>query len=427
MKSFEKNNQGMTLIELLVAIFILGIIVVPLFLAFSTSAKTTYRTREIADATLLAENIAEYLIGSDFDTNTIAAVNTGFTTELGGTSSIDITSLTDTNVLFSAVDDSTTTSFVFELEDVVQGTTTLDAKVTLDRSTSTASTINSTLLADSAQADIMFAQSKGAGVTSDPDILSFKDFVSAAKLAGVTVPVTTYDDAALASLADLSENGLTANRTISIALTKDEAPSDTTDTMAEWAIVITYSYEYSYGAFSNEKSYEVISDTFELLETEIPNIQVLFFPWYHGEENIYIYNDNQFNAKDASFNIYLAKQKHTDEDFDLAEYEMSYGSESTNPIDVRLYNEKSIAAGGTPKVYSNIATRFENSGVTGTIGEATSYRIYQLSFFYKDADFESMESLLVETARNRYYDIQIDLSLDGDTASIYQLETSKLQ
>lgn len=53
------NNQGYTLLELVVAITILAIIAIPLMHGFVTAAKTNDKAREIAQATTIAQNVME--------------------------------------------------------------------------------------------------------------------------------------------------------------------------------------------------------------------------------------------------------------------------------------------------------------------------------------------------------------------------------
>ena len=55
----ELNNKGFSLVELLIATIILGIVVAPLLHTFVTAANTTARSRQIGDATLMGENVAE--------------------------------------------------------------------------------------------------------------------------------------------------------------------------------------------------------------------------------------------------------------------------------------------------------------------------------------------------------------------------------
>lgn len=53
------DDRGLTLVELLVAVAILAIVTAPLLHSFFTSSKTTYKSRQLGDATTCAQNIIE--------------------------------------------------------------------------------------------------------------------------------------------------------------------------------------------------------------------------------------------------------------------------------------------------------------------------------------------------------------------------------
>lgn len=55
------NNRGFSLVELLVALVILGLITVPLLHTFLTAAGTTVKSRRMGDATTAAQNVVETL------------------------------------------------------------------------------------------------------------------------------------------------------------------------------------------------------------------------------------------------------------------------------------------------------------------------------------------------------------------------------
>lgn len=59
------NNKGLSLVELLAAVAILGIIVVPLLHTFITSAGTASKSRELGAETLAAQNVAETVEATD--------------------------------------------------------------------------------------------------------------------------------------------------------------------------------------------------------------------------------------------------------------------------------------------------------------------------------------------------------------------------
>ena len=58
-KKRQLNNEGFSLVELLIAIVILSIIVVPLLHSFVTSARTNAKSRSTMHATAIAEDVME--------------------------------------------------------------------------------------------------------------------------------------------------------------------------------------------------------------------------------------------------------------------------------------------------------------------------------------------------------------------------------
>ena len=70
----KQSNKGFTLVEVLVAILILAIIVVPLLSAFVMSAKTNAKARQTLRATTLAQNVMEELKAIHEEGNTIIMV-----------------------------------------------------------------------------------------------------------------------------------------------------------------------------------------------------------------------------------------------------------------------------------------------------------------------------------------------------------------
>ena len=80
-KEKQLNNAGFSLVELLIAIVILSIIVVPLLHSFVTSARTSAKARNTMHATAIAEDAME-----EFEAYTIEEMaeryeDSGFTAE----------------------------------------------------------------------------------------------------------------------------------------------------------------------------------------------------------------------------------------------------------------------------------------------------------------------------------------------------------
>lgn len=59
MKAFVKDNRGVTLIELLIAIIVFAIITIPLLNSFKTSSKTAVKSEQLGRVSMAAQNILE--------------------------------------------------------------------------------------------------------------------------------------------------------------------------------------------------------------------------------------------------------------------------------------------------------------------------------------------------------------------------------
>ena len=85
----ERNNSGFTLVELLIAIAILGIIVGPFMHSFVTAARTNAKAQQIQNATVLATNIMEEVKANDMGD---LAFQFNYPKRADGTSRFDIVS-----------------------------------------------------------------------------------------------------------------------------------------------------------------------------------------------------------------------------------------------------------------------------------------------------------------------------------------------
>lgn len=78
MKKLNKNNEGFSLVEIIVAVVILGIIAVPLLHTLLVGAKTAGKSADVQDATSAAQNLMEILKAKGADTvfdNPVSLIN----------------------------------------------------------------------------------------------------------------------------------------------------------------------------------------------------------------------------------------------------------------------------------------------------------------------------------------------------------------
>ena len=88
----QLNNEGFSLIELLIAIVILSIIVVPLLHSFVTSARTNAKSRNTMHATAIAEDVMEQFEAHTLEemADTYGQPSTDFTNNVQRDVSLDV-------------------------------------------------------------------------------------------------------------------------------------------------------------------------------------------------------------------------------------------------------------------------------------------------------------------------------------------------
>ncbi len=110
----QLNNEGFSLLELLIAMVILSIIVIPLLHSFVTAAKTNQKARRTMHATAVAENVMEEFEAHSIEQMRSTYTAAGYTEALDGDADGDGTA--DTGSYRFVGTDDTTTSGTFDLE-----------------------------------------------------------------------------------------------------------------------------------------------------------------------------------------------------------------------------------------------------------------------------------------------------------------------
>lgn len=412
-KDFRHDNRGLTLVELLVSVMILGVIAAPLLHAFVSSAGTAAKSRALGDATLAARNVAETIDATHMDT-LVSSLNGGSADSLFLAGSAESELPEEATELEEGA-----SSYGFRLYGLQSGS--FDARVTLDADDF--ETANDVLVTQYMPMDVVFSQPSGA--YENPDFLAAKSFSNTAE--------------ALSGDSDKTAEFFLRHMTRRITVNVSEDASAGKITAVA---VYDYSYILSYtlttigedGTEINETYTETLEDSYSyefFRDTELTSIYFFFFPSYLSTgaayDDLIVVN----NLDDLSFSFFLIKQKalvlsedgstvSPMSDSGISTLETSYSA------DVRLMESVHMT---TPhaSLYSNI-----NIDVSGLTPEGFSSGVFHYRIFY-GVWYESgtLSGTLVATERqNRFYRVAVAVypaGADMDTEDpLFTLEASKL-
>jgi len=384
-----RPTAGLSLIELLVAIAILGIVVAPLLHAFITSANTAAKSRRIGEATLDAQNVSELIDATKM--KVIAALQVGSSLgsySVSNFSALDPVFITDVNgnrvwKQDDAHSDTSTTAgkYVFTLSNLNGGK--YKAIVTLDASSDYYDT-NALNVTQYTPVGAVFDQTAG----SDPDAVSYAGFQLKAS--------------ALSDVAPSTSVLLSCSRKIDISISEAEGG------------LCTYSCTYGYTCTAS-----YTSATTGKLETQTwtDNYDYSFYNGSAQDDGslpaLYFF----FNSYDNSYGASASDQitiTHTGTS-PIPVFLACQGETYPNAVkahirlkDDSFINHQALAT----KVYCNIPH-----------GSYLFY-IFQNQYWYISTTYS--ESLLQKDQENRMYDMTVAVcEADSDTP-IYTLKSSKL-
>lgn len=408
------NNLGLTLVELLVAVAILGVIVAPLLHSFVTSAYTARKSRVFGDATVAAQNIIEAIQAMDAD---LLLADSG---NLSGSASFYERKVEDGVEKFvpsasgEAVKDELGRYYIGM--PVSAGNSSFDALITLDAS----SEINEMPVTEYTELLPVF-QNMGA---DNPDTLAKMEFDEALSAAGGVNP--------------------RLERTISITV-EEEKPAG--ETFVEFPVSIDY--KYSGGFFYGEENSQYYSFFYEYntgtyskrvdknsISAEKPAFSLFFFfNTFYGigadtKDTILIYNNiNSFYNEtkgiynNLPFNLFLIRQKtgetpSRDATYKSCVYQYEpYGlgeSEDENGIKIYL---------NACKVYTNLNANLNDGSELGSF----DYRVYRNALWYTPAT--AVPRLAVSSIRDRLFYINVKLFPKGSGFTgkpVASIDASKL-
>jgi len=389
-------------VELIVALAVLGIIVVPLLHAFVTSTRTAARSLHAGNATLAAHNTAETMEATHL------SVLTGSTNDLlaqrfGAQSSAFYTPDGSGYTALSAVPASTRT-YCLGLSGVRAGGDSFDVMLTLDASRYALT--NETLVTKYTPMDAVFSQPEGEN--ENPDVIAANDFANQA---------TT-----------LNGRNYTAGdflgripRVITVQLTKNVERSE---------LVATAEYAYSYllphdtvaedGSVQTELrtlqktlTYEFYRGGYTDTDPGLKAMYFFFYPTYLRSGTGYDDTIIIRNPDDLPFSFFLVKERSEH----CEDYEPSYSAllELRESINARSVNAS---------VYSNLGKSLaDGHALTGI-----SYRIYRGETWYKNGVLSG--DLVAASRADRMYGMKVAVYPAGDGFTggtpLYTLDASKL-
>ena len=403
----ELNNKGFSLVELLIATVILAIVVAPLLHSFVTAAHTTVRSRQIGDATLVSENIAEMVEATSltqlFNEPDPSKYFAGATEKklysYDGSTYTEITSPGTANCYYLGV------------KGVQAGSSTFNAMIKLDANAyrNGSSGINDVDITDYSNMDAVYAQSRDA---DDPDQLGWASF----------------QDKANALHSDWSPSSAEPIRTITLEMSQ-------ADGKIYARLHFDYEYTYRYTVVdeltgeaqsytntldSDTISYDLLAQGYSLEANggKLPNIYVMYYPLYEdaGDTNDIIRIENEIAEP---FKLFLVKER----DVDLSG-ELQYHAS------VAQYVPAGTAAEDFAVVYSNIREDLSNDLNRSPLA-GVNYRIYRGDYFSRVGYFAGEHGDLVSKSdRNRIYEVTVQIFDAADntfTTPLHTFRSTKLQ
>lgn len=313
------KNKGFSLVELLIAVTILSIIVIPMYRMFVTSTKISVKAKKIQRATTVAQDIMEGLKAYNIDElkEQFTAPANGFYVindqMIKGNISEDITRESDSTL--NGVDpsgDPLSGLYYFAMEEVTMQGNTYDALIEVDARGYMPKPTNAS---DPRYAHVDKYGTHGAefnheGVDKIVSVLDKKDGIYAQD---IMVDMTALNQAKNAYSEDVAMTfnmpGYSVDRKILVELkevsTGLPAPND-----KEIASQITYTYNWKKTGGANQSF--VIVDK-EPCGTVINNKFYLFYyPLYAGAATVTDEIEIDNSNKNIPLDIYLVKQKSND-------------------------------------------------------------------------------------------------------------------
>jgi prepilin-type N-terminal cleavage/methylation domain-containing protein len=374
----QKKQGGFSLVELIVAIAIMAIIVLPLLRAFMVSAKTNASAKKQLVATEEAQNIMETIevtsldeLLTYFNSTTVAAEDIKFSesvrTRLAQKSD-------GTYAAFASKDKSTDGNYYFGLKDVKVNGFEMDVLLQIEANKDTNG--NGVVLNDQ-------NVTKVTAISSDNDAIC-------------TISQTPADIQGLIGLDSLT--GVTRNIEVTIGTVTDSDPSIGVYTQVKTNQSYTWAGG-SYPATSTDTDFlDVVFDNSDDKSRQLNNIYLFYYPWYTstlGNLTDYITINN---TTGQAVNVFIIKQTESIPE----EAKTSYQLKDRNyRVKVNVVENVPVSA---TKASTKLRTNFKENIYGGT---ATTNPVIALNGNTLNADKISSDTLTAEGADDRLFNVTV--------------------
>lgn len=182
MKAFVKDNRGVTLVELMIAVIIFAIITIPLLNSFKVSTMTAAKSEQMGRVSMAAQNIAQRIEASDVKT-LISDAGKAKDALLSGAGNVKYYKKNNVTNTYTPVVDNTTVPNCIWLEGVSSGVSKYNALVEIaPRAVVPEDPINDKELSVYTPMQLVFSQT-----ANDPDEITERDIVLTVEKDGTTV------------------------------------------------------------------------------------------------------------------------------------------------------------------------------------------------------------------------------------------------
>lgn len=439
-RQLKKNNKGFSLVELIVAVVILGIVVIPLLQAFTTSASLTSRARRMGEATAAAQNIQEAI-------ESVSVANMFAQIDPSGAATGQMTNENALNLLgVTSADTTVLNDSQLVINNISSGAKTFNARVDFQA----ISGINNNLIAQ--YTDMTGTFSQPYGENRNPDALADIWYESEYGNGERYKPWKSRT-------ANEGDGKVYRTRKITVEATSAQTTPDEKD---GYDVNVSVIFEYDYYFYdlkgknpttrikkSHKESYDFFPGGHHIKDyNEVVSCYLMYYPFMEsylkGEndlEKIDIQVDIANEESDLQFKLFLVKQWPMVGDVPAPAnhplilkdhvYRFSISERHNSKFEIKTV-DSTHAAEEMMNVYTNANVYLDGTGLWRDYAYTVKTPLTPVINFTEES---KVKNQLVKTEQeDRFYNVTItvfpadvDAATAADSAKLYQLKASKLK